>query len=486
VQRQYLDVEFDGSEAAALALQGRLSACARSLLPVIEQALDRYSPAQGVLRIDRLDVDAGCISLARIEDELAALVGRCLDGALRAQLANGPGPQRRQAEVLHAATALVLDEALAYFLQNGTLPASLHLAAGMDFESTVLAGWREHKPPAGAGPDARDVPTPCAAELVAALRSASAFRRLEGQFSQAFHRVLLARLAPALAAVLEQSLQHVDSDGGGTTAGPARNLLCSCALELAVHGAAERDNGPVHGALWRASPQQAARAAMEASQAPAPSRPTRAGQSHAAPAADAAPAAPAAPVTAQAGAPDAPGARLPHAHGHASHPGQEQGIYIGNAGLVLLHPFLPRLFDALGVSGDGRLVQPGRALALLHFLASGQPQAPEYELALPKLLCQLPLTANVDAGIVLDAAACDEAHALLAAVIGHWTALRDTSPDGLRGAFLLRPGKLSMRAGEWLLQVETQGVDVLLGELPWGISAIRLPWMERILWVEWA
>jgi hypothetical protein len=189
---------------------------------------------------------------------------------------------------------------------------------------------------------------------------------------------------------------------------------------------------------------------------------------------------------AQAGAPHAPGARVHHAYGHASHPGQEQGIYIGNAGLVLLHPFLPRLFDALGVSGDRRLLQPGRALALLHFLASGQPQAPEYELALPKLLCQLPLTANVDAGIVLDAAACDEAQALLAAVIGHWTALRDTSPDGLRGTFLLRPGKLSMRDGEWLLQVETQGADVLLGELPWGISAIQLPWMERILWVEWA
>jgi hypothetical protein len=74
---------------------------------------------------------------------------------------------------------------------------------------------------------------------------------------------------------------------------------------------------------------------------------------------------------------------------------------------------------------------------------------------------------------------------MLAAVIGHWTALRNTSPDGLRGAFLLRAGKLSERAGEWLLQVEPQTADILLGDLPWGISAVRLPWMERILWVEW-
>jgi hypothetical protein len=209
-------------------------------------------------------------------------------------------------------------------------------------------------------------------------------------------------------------------------------------------------------------------------------------KNHAPPAAHFAPAAPAAPGLAQASNPDAPTARSHEADGSASHPGQEQGIYIGNAGLVLLHPFLPRLFEALGVSSEARLLQPGRALALLHFLASGQHQAPEYALALPKLLCQFPLAANVEAGIVLDAVAREEAQALLAAVIGHWSALRDTSPDGLRGAFLLRPGKLSMRAGEWLLQVETQGVDVLLGELPWGISAIRLPWMERILWVEWA
>jgi hypothetical protein len=75
--------------------------------------------------------------------------------------------------------------------------------------------------------------------------------------------------------------------------------------------------------------------------------------------------------------------------------------------------------------------------------------------------------------------------ALLAAVIGHWSALGDTSPDALRGTFLARPGKLSRRGDEDLLQLEPQAFDVLLGQLPWGIGTVFLPWMKRFLWVEW-
>ena len=78
-----------------------------------------------------------------------------------------------------------------------------------------------------------------------------------------------------------------------------------------------------------------------------------------------------------------------------------------------------------------------------------------------------------------------EADLLLAAVIDHWTALGDASPDALRGTFLTRPGKLSRRGDDDVLQVEPQSFDILLDRLPWGIGAVRLPWMTRPLWVEW-
>ncbi|MCI5119419.1 MAG: hypothetical protein D3913_16080, partial [Candidatus Electrothrix sp. LOE1_4_5] len=124
-------------------------------------------------------------------------------------------------------------------------------------------------------------------------------------------------------------------------------------------------------------------------------------------------------------------------------------------------------------------------LCLLHFLATGQGVAPEYELMLPKVLCNVPLDMPVEADVELTDKEQEEAGALLTAVIDHWEALRNTSPDGLCGTFLVRPGKISLRGEDLLLQVEPQTWDILLEQLPWGISMIKLPWMDKMLWVEW-
>jgi len=35
------------------------------------------------------------------------------------------------------------------------------------------------------------------------------------------------------------------------------------------------------------------------------------------------------------------------------------------------------------------------------------------------------------------------------------------------------------------LQVQPGPYDVLMQSLPWSIATIRLPWMERPLWVQW-
>lgn len=164
-----------------------------------------------------------------------------------------------------------------------------------------------------------------------------------------------------------------------------------------------------------------------------------------------------------------------------------EGVYVDCAGVILLHPFLPRFFEALGITDANQIVQAERALCLLHFLASGEGVAPEPALLLPKLLCNVPVEAAVESDVDLTASETDEAMALLQAVIGHWDALRNTTPDGLRGTFLIRPGKLSQRPdGDYLLQVESQSFDILLERLPWGIGVVKLPWMERMLWVEWA
>lgn len=170
----------------------------------------------------------------------------------------------------------------------------------------------------------------------------------------------------------------------------------------------------------------------------------------------------------------------------ASSQAETDGFYIGNAGLVLLHPFLPHCFNTLGIAVDEQLVEANRAICLLHFMATGQTTAPEYALTLPKILCNLPLDMPVEADSGLTPRECEEASALLTAVIHHWEALKNTSVDGLRGTFLLRNGKISQRNdGDWLLQVETQTFDILLDQLPWGIGMVKLPWMPHLLWTEW-
>ena len=162
------------------------------------------------------------------------------------------------------------------------------------------------------------------------------------------------------------------------------------------------------------------------------------------------------------------------------------GLFIENAGLVLLHPFLPAYFQAVGLADGPVLKKPGRAVLLLQYLATGQTVVPEHLLALNKLLCGLPLNWPVPKCLRLTKLEKKESRQLLEAVITHWAALKNTSPEGLQGEFLCREGKLSQNQdGEWWLRVERKTADILLSQLPWGFGFIRTPWMGKMLMVEW-
>jgi hypothetical protein len=78
----------------------------------------------------------------------------------------------------------------------------------------------------------------------------------------------------------------------------------------------------------------------------------------------------------------------------------------------------------------------------------------------------------------------EEVAALLQTVISYWSVLKNTSIDGFRSSFLVRPGLLREEEG-WRLSVERKPFDMLLDHLPWSLSIIRLPWMKRVLYTEW-
>ncbi len=162
-------------------------------------------------------------------------------------------------------------------------------------------------------------------------------------------------------------------------------------------------------------------------------------------------------------------------------------IYLPCAGVLLVHPFLESLFRERGLH-EGRgfrdAVARSRAVHLVGALGFGRMEVPEYDLVIAKLLCGHTLAEPL-APVTLDdadVAACDE---LLAAMLGHWQALRSSSAEWLRGQFFLRDGKLEEVDSGFRLSVERRAQDVLLARLPWGFGVIRLPWMQHKIFVQW-
>ena len=497
IRQQHLHVELNGSESDGMALQRRLPALCRDwLLPALERTLDRHAPAEGTLCIERLEIDAGTMSLDRLEHDLAEAVAQALAKTLREQhiSADEAAAGLRKGNVRHKTAQHSIKEALIFFLETGQLPWSFRLPEGRSLEQLVLAAWQETKQRGG---------SQGAEQVRQVLASAAARKRLIRQFTPTLLRMLLTRLAPAGAAAMDNMLQALDSG----KAPPAERrqierLLWESAVARAAAGLPVTAEVLVRDILPTVSVEHAAAAGLLAAHFPLadairnlPRAATEAEPRHAATqlgteisAKEIVANAEQRLISAQKSLVKPAPTVVSPAHFTAQNESPNvaaEGIYINNAGLVLLHPFLPQFFAALGIAADKQLLQPERALCLLHFLATGQPVAPEYELMLPKVLCNIPLEEPVESDVALTAAEQDEAVSLLKAVIRHWEALRSTSPDGLRGTFFVRPGKISLRDGDWLLQVEPQTWDILLDQLPWGIGMIKLPWMDRLLHVEW-
>lgn len=168
---------------------------------------------------------------------------------------------------------------------------------------------------------------------------------------------------------------------------------------------------------------------------------------------------------------------------------EKEGWYINNAGLVILHPFFQYLFEDFKITKDLKFVnlnQQHQATLLLQYLINGNSEAIESDLILNKILCNIPIEEPIDNQLIFEKEKLIESEALLTATIKHWSALKNTSPDGLRNTFLKREGKITKREdGDWLLQIQSNAVDILLAKLPWGIGIIKLPWMDNKLIVDW-
>jgi hypothetical protein len=475
IRREILEVDLSGSEADGFAVQRRIGELCRDRLgPALDAAFARIVPPGEHWILERLEIDAGSFSLEGLDGFVEA-VARAAEGQIqtrsdgrsaRAAPAEGPtapgspAAQAQEDEIARRMPAGAAHDALAQFLATGALPWWFRLEPGERLDEAVLDTW-----------EATGAVAEQARALMRQVRTGAMRLRLARQFTAPFLEMLLDSTGSAAGAAAREVLRAVSRQGAAEAVTVASDRLWRIATM--ADGLDTPGGRVVAGWLdaMRADAVCGAPSVAEIEQL------WDAAQATNVPPAPLALAAHPLPMQPPAAPAPASGLRLSL--------DLTEGLYVEAAGLVLLHPFLPRLFEGLGIAAGNELVGPERALRLLHFLATGERHGPEHALLLPKLLCNLPPDALAGAPDRLTVAEEDEATALLQAAIGHWEALGSSSPGALRGTFLVRPGKLSRRDEDDLLQVEPQSFDVLLDRLPWGIGAVRLPWMLRILWVEW-
>ena len=169
-------------------------------------------------------------------------------------------------------------------------------------------------------------------------------------------------------------------------------------------------------------------------------------------------------------------------------PNIEKRIPVHNAGLVLFQPFLISFFDRLGLlesrKGFKSLESQLRAAHLLHELSGFGGEHLEHLLPLNKLLCGINIMFPIGTTFEITEEEKREMEGLLRATIRNWSAIGNASPVGFQEAFVRRDGLLERSQDEWILRVESKGIDVLLDYIPWDIHTVSLPWNDYLIFVD--
>lgn len=179
----------------------------------------------------------------------------------------------------------------------------------------------------------------------------------------------------------------------------------------------------------------------------------------------------------------------------------DDSLFIENAGLVLLKPFLPQLFANLNLLNKANNWNEAEsqmeAMYILHFMITNTFEVTEDQLFLAKLLTGWDVNEPVEMpstilGIstqnfeAIEAVLRKEQDDLLAFIRQNWRPMRNASWAGLQRDFLSRSGILTKTdERNYTLKVDEGALDVLLPHKNWGIGIIKYSWMECMINVEW-
>lgn len=164
-------------------------------------------------------------------------------------------------------------------------------------------------------------------------------------------------------------------------------------------------------------------------------------------------------------------------------------IPIDNAGLIILHPFLPLLFQNLRFLDNNNmfisLEKQIRAVHLLQRMTGTSGKHFDHLLPLCKILCGMEPFFPISPIFRITQKEKTEALELLNSAINYWSVLKNTSVGGFQEAFIRRNGLLEKSENDWILRVESKGVDVLLEDIPWDIYLAKLAWNKYLIFTEW-
>ena len=166
----------------------------------------------------------------------------------------------------------------------------------------------------------------------------------------------------------------------------------------------------------------------------------------------------------------------------------KDSIYVNNAGMIIIWPFLSTLCSKLGLL-EGKEFKDDyslqKAVLMLHYIVFGDENFEESNLVLNKILCGTSPDFFVDTSLRLSEMDKSIGEQMLTAVTKNWEKLDNTSARGLRESFLKRNGIIKKNENNYTLIVEGKPFDMLLKTIPWNIMMIQTSFMDIRLLVEW-
>ncbi|MGV8000595.1 contractile injection system tape measure protein [Photorhabdus temperata subsp. temperata] len=160
---------------------------------------------------------------------------------------------------------------------------------------------------------------------------------------------------------------------------------------------------------------------------------------------------------------------------------------VNNAGILILWPMLPTLFNQLGLLEAQKFIHHQaqfNAVDLLDYLIWSTEEKPTERKALNYVLCGLMADKDIQS-IPIEPEKQLIIDQWLDAVIRQLPGWKKLSRNDVRQLFLQRPGELLADEQAIKITIQHQPFDALLADWPWPLNIAKLPWLDRPLRIDW-